>query len=103
MVIWGTYNMFSKKGQDSRRLQRVFEKEYIQDLVLEKWLPLTKEYTNLENDSLAVFRCYYQPQIGRIRDYDDYERIAYIVNCLRNYRDSATYIHDFMANPNNID
>lgn len=96
------YNKFSKKGRDSRRLQRVFEKEYIQDLVLEKWLPLTKEYTNLENDSLAVFRSYYQPQISWINDCDDYERIAYIVNCLKNYKDSATYIHFIMAIPDSL-
>lgn len=97
------YNKFSKKGQDSRRLQRVFEKEYIQDLILEKWLPLTKEYTNLEDDSLSVFRSYYQPKISWIKNYDDYERIAYIVKCLKNYRDSATYIHHIMAIPNYIE
>ncbi|WP_312191712.1 hypothetical protein [Sphingobacterium sp.] len=60
--------------------------------------------TELVNGTNKVIsRSYYQPQIGRIRDYDDYERIAYIVNCLRNYRDSATYIHNFMANPNYIE
>jgi len=93
------YNKFSKQGRNARRLQRVFEREYLQDIVLEKWLPLTAEYTNLQHDSLTIFRIYYQPSINWVRDLDDYERIAYIVTCLKNYRDSADYIHQMTRFP----
>lgn len=93
------YNKFSKQGRNARRLQRVFEREYLQDIVLEKWLPLTEEYTDLQHDSLTIFRVYYQPNINWIRDFDEYERIAYIVTSLKNYRDSADYIHQMMLIP----
>lgn len=87
------YNKFSRKGRNSRKLQRQFEKEYHQDLIREEWYPLTQEYSKLSGDSLRKFRIYYEPSLKWLRDNDRYEKIAYIHQCLTNYLDSVDIIH----------
>jgi hypothetical protein len=87
------YNKFSRKGRNSRRLQRQFEKEYQQDLIREEWYPLTQEYSKLSGDSLRKFRIYYEPSLKWLRENDRYEKIAYIHKCLTNYLDSVDIIH----------
>ena len=87
------YNKFSRKGRNSRKLQRQFEKEYQQDLIREEWYPLTGEYSKLSGDSLRKFRIYYEPSLKWLRENDRYEKIAYIHKCLTNYLDSVDIIH----------
>jgi len=87
------YNKFSRKGRNSRKLQRQFEKEYQQDLIREEWYPLTKEYSKLSGDSLRKFRIYYEPSLKWLRENDRYEKIAYIHKCLTYYLDSVDIIH----------
>ncbi len=93
------YNKFSRKGRNSRKLQRQFEKEYHQDLIREEWYPLTQEYSKLSGDSLRKFRIYYEPSLKWLRENDRYEKIAYIHQCLRNYLDSVDIIHKRLQFP----
>lgn len=51
------YNHFSKSGKQSRKLQRLFEKEYEDDLINDIWKSYTEEFSGLSGDSLAIFVC----------------------------------------------
>lgn len=93
------YNKLSRKGRNSRKLQRKFEQEYELDLIREEWFPLTHEYTLLSGDSLSNFRIYYQPSLQWLRTHGRYEKVAYIQQCLDNYMDSVSIIHDLLRLP----
>ncbi|KKX47378.1 hypothetical protein [Sphingobacterium sp. IITKGP-BTPF85] len=67
------YNLLSKKGRASRRLQRLFEREFEQDKVLAQWTALTEAYTPLTGDSLVKFRAYYEPTSKWLRKADHYD------------------------------
>jgi len=103
MIIFGlgigvniqkVYNHFSRRGKGSRRLQRQFEREYEEDLVNEIWDPLIAEYTTLQGDSLAKFNLYSKPTLDFLTQCSYYERVAYVLEQLKNYRDSAAIIHE---------
>lgn len=92
--IQKVYNHFSRRGKGSRRLQRQFEREYEDDLVNEIWNPLIAEYTTLQGDSLAKFNLYSKPTLDFLAQCSYYERVAYVLEQLKNYRDSAAIIHE---------
>lgn len=88
------YNHFSRRGRGARRLQRQFEREYQDDLLNQIWHPLLAEYTNLKGDSIEKFNLYSQPTLDFLTERSYYERVAYILDKLKNYRDSAAIIHE---------
>jgi len=93
------YNKFSRKGRNSRKLQKEFEEEYELDLVKEEWFPLTGEYTRLSGDSLDKFRIYFQPSLKWLHENGRYEKVAYIQECLKHYQDSVHIIHQMLSLP----
>ncbi|MDH5828020.1 hypothetical protein ACFX5U_02015 [Sphingobacterium sp. SG20118] len=93
------YNLLSRQGRASRRLQRQFEREFEQDKVLEQWNALSEAYTPLTGDSLIKFRIYYQPSYKWLRHSDHYDQIAYVQNNLKNYLDSVVIIHQRLSLP----
>ncbi|MBB2952831.1 hypothetical protein [Sphingobacterium sp. JUb56] len=93
------YNLLSKKGRASRRLQRLFEREFEQDKVLAQWTALTEAYTPLTGDSLVKFRSYYEPSSKWLRKADHYDQIAYVQHSLKNYLDSVEIIHQRLSLP----
>lgn len=93
------YNLLSRQGRASRRLQRQFEGEFEQDKVLAQWNALSEAYTPLTGDSLIKFRIYYQPSYKWLRHSDHYDQIAYVQNNLNNYLDSVVIIHQRLSLP----
>lgn len=93
------YNLLSRQGRASRRLQRQFEREFEQDKVLAQWNALSEAYTPLTGDSLIKFRIYYQPSYKWLRHSDHYDQIAYVQNNLKNYLDSVVIIHQRLSLP----
>lgn len=93
------YNLLSNKGRASRRLQRLFEREFEQDKVLVQWAALTEAYTPLTGDSLVKFRVYYEPTSIWLRKADHYDQIAYVQHSLKNYLDSVEIIHQRLSLP----
>lgn len=93
------YNLFSRQGRASRRLQKQFEQEFEQDQILAYWNTLSESYTPLTGDSLAKFRIYYQPTLKWLKKSDHYDRIAYVQYSLKNYLDSVTIIHQRLSLP----
>lgn len=86
------YNHFSKSGKQSRKLQRLFEKEYEDDLINDIWKPYTEEFSGLSGDSLSDFRVYYKPKLAWLSDASHYDKIYYIKSNLKNYLDSVELI-----------
>lgn len=93
------YSHFSKKGKQSRRLQKVFDSELNADLVNGIWKPYTVKYTGLKGDSLFVFQTYFQPEYKSFRDGTHYEKLYYIIQSMRAYRESTEKIHGTMRLP----
>lgn len=93
------YNLLSNKGRASRRLQRLFEREFEQDKVSAQWAALTEAYTPLTGDSLVKFRVYYEPTSIWLRKADHYDQIAYVQHSLKNYLDSVEIIHQRLSLP----
>ncbi|MGJ1324469.1 hypothetical protein MUB18_01795 [Sphingobacterium sp. PCS056] len=93
------YNLLSRQGRASRRLQKQFEREFEQDKVLAKWAALTQAYTALTGDSLVKFRAYYEPSSRWLRKADHYDQIAYVQHSLKNYLDSVEIIHQRLSLP----
>lgn len=93
------YNKFSRKGRHARKLQRGFESEYESDLIRAEWYPLTTKYTTLSGDSLRKFRQYYTPSLQWVQQLGNYEKVAYIQKCLKNYLDSVEIIHKQLQLP----
>ncbi|MDM1294946.1 hypothetical protein HX021_11705 [Sphingobacterium sp. N143] len=93
------YNKFSRKGRNSRKMQRDFEREYELDLIYEEWLPLTQTYTALSGDSLEKFRIYFRPSLKWLNEKTNYEKVAYIQECLKSYKDSVDIIHHMISIP----
>lgn len=93
------YNLLSKQGRASRRLQKVFEQEFEQDKVQKQWAALTEAYTSLTGDSLIKFRVYYEPSSKWLRKADQYDQIAYVQHSLKNYLDSVEIIHQRLSLP----
>jgi len=91
--IQKVYNHFSRRGKGARRLQRIFEEEYADDLVNALWNPLLDEYIPLQGDSLQKFSLYFKPDLDFLANATHYERVEYMVNSLKNYRDSVDVIH----------
>jgi len=83
----------------SRRLQRVFNVEFEQDLINEIWKPYTVEYTGLKSDSLFIFQIYFQPEYLFFHNASHYEKLAYISKAMRLYIDSMTMIHETIHLP----
>ncbi len=93
------YNHLSRRGKASRRMQRVFEREYEDDLVNEIWRPLVKEYSKLQGDTLEKFMIYYKPSLVFLSDATPYERVAYLTQSLKNYKDSVSIILERLKLP----
>lgn len=91
------YNLLSRQGRASRRLQKQFEREFEQDKVLAKWAALTQAYTALTGDSMVKFRAYYEPSSRWLRKADHYDQIAYVQHSLKNYLDSVEIIHQRLS------
>lgn len=96
------YSHFSKKGKQSRRLQSVFKRELNEDLVNGIWKPYTIKYTNLRGDSLFVFQTYFRPDYKSFSEASHYEKLYFINQSMRLYRDSTSMIHDTLKLPNLI-
>ncbi|KGE15254.1 hypothetical protein [Sphingobacterium deserti] len=88
------YNHFSHRGRAARKLQRRFELEYEQDLATEIWEPLLLEYTTLRGDSLTKFKLYCNPSLDFLHEASHYDHIAYLLQNVKNYKDSADIIHN---------
>lgn len=93
------YSHFSKIGKESRRLQRVFNKELDDDLVNSFWKSYTVKFTALRGDSLFVFQTYFQPSYTWISQATHYEKLEYITHSMHLYRDSTEMIHQSLRLP----
>lgn len=93
------FSSFSKIGKRSRRLQRVFKREYEIETTEALWKPLTVKLTNLKGDSLFYFQMYFLPEPGFLEESSYYQKVEYVVKCMRVYRDSSAIIHQRMRLP----
>ena len=93
------FSHFSKIGKNSRRLMRVFDSELEQDKVEQLWKPLTVKLTGLKGDSLFYFQMYFLPKSTFLEQASYYEKVEYVVQSMRIYRDSAAIIHQRMKLP----
>jgi len=93
------YSHFSKKGKESRRLQRIFKAEHEDDLINTIWRPYTVDYAPLKGDSLLVFQTYFKPSYKWFSKATHYEKLAYITASMRLYRDSTEMIHQALKLP----
>lgn len=99
IIINKVYSHFSKKGKESRRLQRVFNVEYNADLINAIWRPYTVEFTELKGDSLFVFQTYFLPEYRWFSKATHYEKVEYVIRSMRTYRDSSAFIHRSLQLP----
>lgn len=88
------YNHFSRRGKGSRRLQRLFDKEYEQDLVSEIWEPLIKEYSHLRGDTLNLFIIHAKPSYAWVSNATHYEQVAYVLKREKDFLDSISVLMD---------
>ncbi|MCA5006216.1 hypothetical protein [Sphingobacterium bovistauri] len=93
------YSHLSKLGKNSRRLQRVFDRELEQDKAELMWKPLTVDLTKLKGDSLFYFQMYFLPTSDFLERATYYEKVEYVTKSMRIYRDSAAVIHERMRLP----
>lgn len=93
------FSHFTRLGKQSRRLQNVFNKELEQDKVEALWMPLTVKLTPLKGDSLFYFQMYFLPKSDFLENATYYEKVEYIVQSLRVYRDSTEVILQRMKLP----
>jgi hypothetical protein len=93
------YSHFSKIGKNSRRLEKLFQREFEIDSIEVLWKPLTVKLTDLKGDSLFYFQMYFLPEPGFLENATYYEKVEYVVKSMRIYRDSASLIHQRMKLP----
>jgi hypothetical protein len=93
------YSHFTKKGKNSRRLMKLFKNEYDIDRTEVLWKPLTVKLTDLRGDSLFYFQMYFLPEPDFLENASYYEKVEYVVKCMRVYRDSTEKIHQTMKLP----
>lgn len=86
------YNHLSNRGKGSRRLQRLFDREYQEDLVTEIWDPLLKEHAQLQGDTLKYFAIHARPSYAWITSATHYEQVAYLLERQRAYLDSLNLL-----------
>ncbi|WP_268228571.1 hypothetical protein [Sphingobacterium sp. UT-1RO-CII-1] len=88
------YNHLSRRGKGSRHLQKLFDKEYEQDLVNEMWEPLIKEYSHLSGDTLRLFVIHAKPSYAWISKATHYEQVAYVLKREKSFLDSISVLMD---------
>lgn len=93
------YNHLSNRGKGSRRLQRLFDREYEEDLVNEIWDPLLKEHAQLQGDTLKYFAIHARPSYAWIVSATHYEQVAYLLERQRTYQDSVNLLMEEYSFP----
>lgn len=75
------YNLLSKEAKNARRLTKLLEAEYQQNVIDSKYTPdLVRNYTGLSGDELKRFMQEYRPSYYFIIASDEYELMEYIKN-----------------------
>lgn len=68
---------------------KLFKNEYDIDRTEVLWKPLTVKLTDLRGDSLFYFQMYFLPEPDFLENASYYEKVEYVVKCMRIYRDST--------------
>lgn len=84
--ISNLYNLLSREGRNARQLQRIIERDYREAMIDYRYNPsLVSSVTGLSGEKLTDFIQQYRPGYDFAIEANDYELIAYIKSCYRQY------------------
>ena len=84
------YKLFSKRGKNARKLQKIILADYQEDEIDNRYTTtLVTSLTGLKGDELKIFMSLYRPAYNFIINASDYDMILFIKKSFQEYRHNA--------------